>query len=276
MEKIKKYFGGVEMSWKKVIILAIASAVITAGFNVIPALENTSFQDIAVNLECWFLFAVFIIMNCKSWKEASVKTFVFFLISQPLIYLFEVPFKAAGFSLFSYYKYWAIITVLTLPGAAAAYLVKKQNWLSAAVLFVATGYLAYQSVIYLKSVVFSFPHHLLSCIFCIITALVFIFALIEDKKKRAVLLILTAAVFIASFFFVIAGAARKEVIDLGEGSWSCEVENEEIIDAQILGSSVEVRAEKNGYSYLYCTNGSGETKEFYVTVSGGELWIDAL
>ncbi len=41
--------------------------------------------------------------------------FFFFLISQPLIYLLQVPFSSMGFELFIYYKYWFIWTLLTIP-----------------------------------------------------------------------------------------------------------------------------------------------------------------
>lgn len=64
MEKIKKCFGEYEMTWPKVIIFSLITAVITAGLNLIPALNDTSFQDIAIAYECWILFAVFIIVNC--------------------------------------------------------------------------------------------------------------------------------------------------------------------------------------------------------------------
>ena len=78
------------MSWKNVILMAIVTAIITAVLKLLPFLNGTSFQDIAINLECWILFAVFIIVNCKNYKDAAIKCFVFFLISQPLIYFTEV------------------------------------------------------------------------------------------------------------------------------------------------------------------------------------------
>ncbi|MBQ0110502.1 MAG: hypothetical protein KBS41_01045, partial [Oscillospiraceae bacterium] len=87
MQKINKLFGNINMSWLRVIIFALISAVYTALINQVPLLKNTSFTDIAVGFECWVLFAIIIIVNCRKWWEASLKTFVFFLISQPLIYL---------------------------------------------------------------------------------------------------------------------------------------------------------------------------------------------
>lgn len=118
---MKKYFGEYNIRWSRVIILAVITAVYTAVINLMPFLKETSFQDIAISLECWILFAVFIIVNCKNWWEASLKCFVFFLISQPLIYLIEVPFNSLGWRIFQYYKYWFIMTVLTLPGAVVAF-----------------------------------------------------------------------------------------------------------------------------------------------------------
>ena len=90
MWKIKKYFGEFNMTWLKVILLAIFTAVYTALINQVSFMKDTSFQDIAIYVDWWILFAVFIIVNCEKWWEASLKCFVFFLISQPLIYLIAV------------------------------------------------------------------------------------------------------------------------------------------------------------------------------------------
>lgn len=63
-----------KMSWLTVIIFAVITAVVTAVLNLIPPLKDTSFQDIAISFECWIVFAVFIIINCSKWWEASLKT----------------------------------------------------------------------------------------------------------------------------------------------------------------------------------------------------------
>lgn len=52
-------------------------------------------------LEAWVFFAVIIIANAKSSLDSALKTFVFFLISQPLIYLLQVPFTWQGWGSFS-------------------------------------------------------------------------------------------------------------------------------------------------------------------------------
>lgn len=273
MTKLKKCFGEINMSWLKVIILAIASAVFTAAVNLIPALKGTSFQDIAVNLECWILFAVFIISNCKKWWEASLKCFVFFLISQPLIYLIEVPFVHDGWDIFRYYKYWAVITVLTLPGAIVAYQLKRKDWLSVAVLSVANGYLAYQSVKYLRSALSDFPHHLLSAVFCVALAVMFILIFFDKKIYRIVSLAVIALVMAGTFIYTIP---KSKEVSLGEGEWVCEIEDESVVSVEMSDGSAVISPEHKGSTYVRFRSSDGTLKEFYATVSGGDVWVDSL
>ena len=197
MQKLKHLFGDVNMTWPRVLLFAVLTGVYTGVIMSVTALKETSFQDIGIYLEWWFLFAIFLIVNCHKWWDAALKCFVFFLVSQPLVYLVQVPFSHMGWQLFMYYPYWFRITLLTIPGAAVAFLVKKKNWLSVPILSVATGYLAVQAVIYFGSVRLRFPHHLLSCIFCLAQAVFLIFILLEQKKHRAAAL----AVFAAGLIF---------------------------------------------------------------------------
>ncbi|MBQ2433139.1 MAG: hypothetical protein II266_01800, partial [Clostridia bacterium] len=129
-----KLFGGLNMSWPVVIIFAVATAVVTAVFLIVPVFQNTSFIRMGETMEAWVLFAIIIMSNCKKPLESALKTFVFFLISQPLIYLLQVPFSEMGFGLFMYYKYWAIWTVLTFPMAFVGWFITKRNWLSLLIL----------------------------------------------------------------------------------------------------------------------------------------------
>jgi len=198
MQRIRNAFGNYGMSWPRVIIFAVLTAVITAVLNLMPFLKDTSFQDIAISFECWILFAVFLIVNCEKWWEASLKCFVFFLISQPLIYLIEVPFNSLGWQLFMYYGYWFKLTVLTLPGAAIAFLVKRGDGLSVAVLSVANAFLCLLSANYISSVISDFPHHLISAVFCLALAVFFVYVLFDGKKLRTVSLILIAAFYAAA------------------------------------------------------------------------------
>ena len=115
------------MSWAKVLLLAVVSAVITSVLLIVPSLKGTSFQDPGTYLECWFFLAIIIIVNCKKWWEASLKCFVFFLVSQPLIYLIQVPFNAHGWGIFQYYKTWFILTILTLRSNSCLSVKKKER-----------------------------------------------------------------------------------------------------------------------------------------------------
>lgn len=139
------------MGWTKVIVLSVVTAAFTAAMAIIPFFAETSFHDIAVNLEAWILFAMLIIMNCKTRKEASLKTFVLFLISQPLIYLIEALILPVGFAAFQCYKYWFIVTVLTIPGAAITFQVKKKDWSGVFALSVATAFLGYMAATYFRT-----------------------------------------------------------------------------------------------------------------------------
>ena len=114
IKTLKKLFGGINLTWPKLIISAIVAGVLTAVIAMIPELHYTSFNAITVTLEVWILFGIIIIMNSKSNIDSALKCFVFFLISQPLVYLIQVPFSELGWGLFGYYRYWFIWTLLCL------------------------------------------------------------------------------------------------------------------------------------------------------------------
>ncbi|MCQ2439663.1 MAG: hypothetical protein MJ074_07860 [Oscillospiraceae bacterium] len=70
---MKRLFGDMKMSWLTVILFAVAAGVYTGVMMLIPALADTSFQDIGISYEWWVIFAVIIVVNCgKSW-EAMLK-----------------------------------------------------------------------------------------------------------------------------------------------------------------------------------------------------------
>ena len=189
MERIKKLFGGIDLSWKKLIIFAIITAVYTAIMAIIPITADTSFRDIAATLEWWILFGVIIICNSKSNLDSALKCFVFFLISQPLIYLLQVPFSWQGWNLFSYYKYWFIWTLLTIPMGYIGYYIKKDNII---ILLPMLILLAIMGIGFFSSALASFPHHLLSGIFCFIAITLIILGVLSKKKN----IILSFAVII--------------------------------------------------------------------------------
>lgn len=192
---MKKLFGQINLNWPKVIILAIFVGVYTAVMAMIPAAKDTSFTDLAVTMEVWVLFGIFIIMNSKSAIDSALKCFVFFLVSQPLIYLVQDVVNHS--SLFvTYYKFWFMITVLTLPMGFVGYYMKKDKWwglliLAPMLLLVGTSFGSY-----LSKTIYSFPRHLLTTIFSAATMVMYPLAIFNNKKIKIVGVILSILIIV--------------------------------------------------------------------------------
>lgn len=179
-------YGGLSMSWITVIALAVAAAVLTAIFLIVPVFENTSFERMGVYLEAWFFPAIIIMANCKKPLESALKTFVFFLISQPLIYLIQVPFSWQGWALFSYYKYWFFITLLTLPAAFIGWFITKRNWLSVLILAPVLAFMGFTVFDCGTFCLRHFPRLLVTVLFCILQIVLYIAAFFPDIRKKLV------------------------------------------------------------------------------------------
>lgn len=200
MKYIKKLFGEVNMTWPKVIIFAVVTAIYTALINQVPFLKDTSFRDIAISFECWILFAIIIIVNSKSGLDSALKTFVFFLISQPLIYLIEVPFL--GLNILSYYKNWIIWTILTLPMGFVGYYIKKDKWWGLLILLPMLAFVGGHYYMFLNNTMFGFPHHLLSTIFCVVTMYIYVLFIFKNKKIKIAGIIINTLIIIAMTILV--------------------------------------------------------------------------
>lgn len=275
MSKLKNWFLNQNMSWIKVIIFAVMTAVVTTIPLVIPALENTSFRDIGITVDCWILFAVFIIVNCNKWWEACLKTFVFFLISQPLIYLFQLPFNGYDFGIFSYYKFWGIVTILTLPGAFIAYQLKRRNWLSLIVLAVVEAYFGYAMASYLWSIIYDFPHHLISFIFCLLCSIFFAY-IFFDKKMLSIIAILVVVVSCV-VSLIIEKPTLDQSITLPEGEWSYSIEGDEIVEVnQVDDNDFTLKVKDKGNTILMFKDENGNVKEFDVTITPGGIYANEI
>ena len=182
------------MTWPRIIVSAVVIAAYTALMLLLPCTKNTSFRDIGGDIPCWILFAIIIITNCKTAKEASAKTFVFFLISQPLIYLFQVPFSELGWSLFRYYPTWFLWTLLTIPMALIGWHTRKKGILSGVILSPMLILLAVIGVSYFQTAMRAFPRELLSGIFCLGTIILFPAVILTEKKQRITAILLTIVV----------------------------------------------------------------------------------
>ena len=178
-----KLYGGISLTWPAVILYAVGTAVLTTIFLVVPIFRDTSFMRMGETLEAWIFFAVIIIANCKTPLESALKTFVFFLISQPLIYLFQVPFSWQGWGLFRYYKYWFILTLCTFPAALIGWYIRKKNWLSLLILMPVLILLAYFCEDGLEHVIHQFPKLLIMAVFCILQVLIYLYTFTEKISQ---------------------------------------------------------------------------------------------
>ncbi|MBQ4382842.1 MAG: hypothetical protein II795_00030 [Firmicutes bacterium] len=184
MDKLKKLFGGINLTWPKLIIFAVIAGVYTAVMALIPALEYTSFNTITVTFEVWVLFGILIIMNSKSNLDSALKCFVFFLISQPLVYLIQVPFSHLGWSIFGYYKYWFIWTILCLPMGFIGYYMKKDKWWGYLILLPMIVLVADSYGTYLSRFIFSYPYYILIVLFCAVTMILYPLVIFNNRKIR--------------------------------------------------------------------------------------------
>lgn len=197
MEKVKRLFGGIDLNWKKLIIFAIIAGVYTAVMALIPAAKDTSFSDLTVTFEVWILFGIFIIMNSKSAKDSALKCFVLFLISQPLVYLIQVPFSWQGWNLFGYYKYWLVWTILTIPMGFIGYYMKKDKWWGFLILLPMLFFIGEHYSGYLSKTMFSFPRHILTTAFCIATLIIYPIVIFNNKKIKIIGTIISTLIIIA-------------------------------------------------------------------------------
>ena len=135
-------------------------------------------------------------MNSKSNKDSALKCFVFFLISQPLIYLVEVPFNSMGWWLFTYYKYWFIWTILTIPMGYIGYYIKKDKWFSLLILFpilLLLGFGLQQTIANFK---YSFPKHLINTLFVTLSFIIYPLVLFNNKKIKYVGLVISIIIML--------------------------------------------------------------------------------
>ena len=182
---MKKLFGGIDLTWKKLIIFAIVAGVYTAIMAMLPIAKDTSFSDLCVTFEVWILFGIFIIMNSKSPKDSALKCFVFFLISQPLVYLIQDVIN--GSMLFkTYYRYWFMWTVGCLPMGFVGYYMKKDKWWGLLILTPILMLLGEEFGGYLSKTMFSFPRHLLTTIFCLVTLVIYPLVIFKNKKIKII------------------------------------------------------------------------------------------
>ena len=180
---MKKIFGGINLTWKKLILFAIIAGIYTAIMAMMPIVHDTSFSDLTVTFEVWIFFGIFIIMNSKSAKDSALKCFVFFLISQPLVYLVQDVINNSELFI-TYYRFWIKWTIACIPMGYIGYYMKKDKWWGLLILLPMMILLGLQLSTYLSNTIFSFPRHILTVIFCITTLIIYPLSIFNNTKFK--------------------------------------------------------------------------------------------
>ena len=254
MKLLHKIFGGIHLSWLKVIILAVIMGIYTGLINQVPFLFDTSFRDIAISFEVWIFLGTFIIMNAKSNLDSALKCFVFFLISQPLVYLVEVPFS--GWEIMHYYKNWILWTILTFPMGFIGYYLKKNKWWGLFILTPILILLAFHYASFLGETIFSFPKHLLSGIFCAVTMIIYVLAIFSGKKTRIAGLVISSSLIAVLTLITLVNPVVYDTVIL-----TCDAESEVYFDDSY---TVYLSDESFGTLDVDVHKGETEKDDFYL------------
>lgn len=261
-----KVYGGLNMSWLNVILFAVGTAIVTAVFLIVPIFKDTSFERMGVTFEAWIFFAVIIMANCKTPLDSALKTFVFFLISQPLIYLIQVPFSAMGWKLFGYYYNWFLWTLLTFPMAYAGWYIRKKNWLSVVILLPILYMLTSDYVGAFRHAFHHFPRLIVTALFCLGQVLLYVYTFTENIWQKAVgffapllvmvlLMLVTPPLEISGTQFLPNEPVLSEnaVVEMEENDFA-----EVTIESTGTDSLVRVRATKYGGTSFVIKDGEQE------------------
>ena len=280
---MKKLFGGLRLTWPKLILFAVICGVYTGAVAAIPALKDTSFQDISISFEWWILFAILIIVNSRSPLDSALKVFVFFLISQPMVYLVQVPFSSFGFGLFRYYPRWFKWTLLTFPAAFVGWYMKKDKWWGLLILAPILGFLGLHYAGFVGEARSFFPNHLLSALFCAATMLLYPLAIFDNKKIRIAGLAISLALLIG--FSVLGLGKGREFYEtdlLPSDSELCETPYDESYRVSLADESygevsivyeegiecclIHAKFAKTGKTELILESPDGERQVFELTI----------
>ena len=199
---MKKIFGELNLTWPKIIIGAILIGIYGGLVCLIPYVKESSLHDISVTFEVWILFGILIIVNSKTPKESALKCFVFFLISQPLIYLTQdilVPRNPSR--LMTFYKYWLLWTIACVPMGYIGHYMKKNKWWGLLILMPMIAILTLSYTSYLPLTFYTFPYHLLTSIFCAASIIIYPIYIFDDKKIKKIGLTISILIVIVSTIF---------------------------------------------------------------------------
>ncbi len=250
---INKIFGSLNITWPRLIIWAVIAGVYTGIMALLPAAKDTSFADISITFEWWILFGILIIVNSKKALESALKCFVFFLISQPLVYLVQVPFASLGWGLFIYYKPWFIWTLLTLPMGFIGYYMRREKWWSMLILAPMLVFLGIHYMNFLREAISFFPQHLLSTLFCVATLIIYPLFIFRNRKLRTAGLVISIVILMAGAVFALSTDRSYYNTTLMTSGGSLNVEFDDTYTAYLEDDSygdVHIVYEENISDYM--------------------------
>ncbi len=277
---MKKLFGQINLTWKKLILFAVIAGLYTGVMAALPIAKDTSFADISITFEWWVLFGIIIIMNSRSPLDSALKCFVFFLISQPLVYLVQVPFNVYGWGIYRYYPGWFKWTLLTLPMGFVGYFMKKEKWYSLVILVPMLLFVGYHYVSFLVETRSYFPRHLLSMIFCAATVILYPLCIFNKKKLKTAGLIISIAILAAATVYGFRTGKNRYNTTLLVSGGSLNAEFDDTYKVYLEDESfgrVYIVYEKNIEDYMVNAElrKTGETK-LILEAPGGEKQVFAL
>ena len=272
---MKKLFGQIDMTWKKLIIFAVIAGVYTGVMALLPIAKDTSFADISITFEWWVLFGIIIIVNSRTPLDSALKCIVFFLISQPLVYLVQVPFNDYGWGIFRYYPGWFVWTLCTFPMGFVGYFMRKNRWWSLLILVPILFFVGYHYWTFLREALSYFPRHLLSALFCAATLVIYPLFVFEEKKIRTIGLILSLVIIATATVLTVTGerSTYNTVLLVNNGSLGVEFDGsyEPSLEDDSFGE-VYIDFDENIQDHMVKASfrKTGETKFFLKAPDGTE------
>ncbi len=274
LEKIKN----IKMTWLKVIIMALAFGAGTAAIALIPIFKGTSIYNIAVCFEFWFVPAVLIGINCKKPLEAALKVFVFFLISQPLVYVIQLLFGALSIADFwNYYRYWLVWTFLMLPGGVVVWLGANKSWIGTLDAIVASAFLFFIEFSGHFSTLLNdgFPHQLLACIFILVEVVFIILIFAEETKQKIIAFICAALLCFGGLYLNESHALKTHTSScfIGEGDYTVSY-CENGAEATVEGGKLTIFAKDEGSYFVNIKDSNGKERRFNYILKNGIVEIN--
>ena len=283
---MKKVFGGINLTWFKVIIMAIVIGIYAGVMAMLPIAKDTSFSDLTVTFEVWIFFGIFIIMNSKSAKDSAFKCFIFFLISQPLVYLVQDIVNHNNLFI-TYYRFWVSWTIGCLPMGFIGYYMKKDKWWGLLILTPILLLLGASLGTYISKTMFSFPRHLLTVIFCIVTLIIYPLAIFKNKKIKLAGIIISSLIIIGMIIWNILHPPvySTEILSDNEllhfdDSYKVYFTDSKYGDLSIIYQDsveswmVHANLKKSGKTEFILEDSNGKKKIFNITIKMNEYEVE--